>query len=62
MDKIQEPEKEQKQDHPLTDTTSPPSGLGVYDRPNRPRLTLPIMLALLILALIVAILIWQLWL
>lgn len=46
---------------PVKDDTVPPSGLGVYDRPKRSGLTLPVIIALLILVLITAFIIWQLW-
>jgi hypothetical protein len=45
---------------PLQDNAAPPSGLGVYDRPQRTGLTLPAIIALLILVLITAFIIWQL--
>ncbi|MBP8002955.1 MAG: hypothetical protein KA314_17165 [Chloroflexi bacterium] len=61
MNESNEGEQKPPQVPAPTDTT-PPSGLGVYDRPKHNRLTIPVLIAILILALITAIIIWQLWL
>ncbi len=49
-------------EQPTSPDTTPPSGLGVYERPERSRVSLPVILVLLILAIITVIIIWQLWL
>lgn len=61
MDEPNKVEQESRETSLHTDTT-PPSSLGVYDRPERTRLTLPVIMALILLALITIVIIWQLWL
>lgn len=49
-------------EQPQQPVATPPTGLGVYDRPERRRLSLAGVIILLILAVITFIIVWQLWL
>lgn len=54
--------KQEPLQKPTSSEATPPAGLGVYDRPERNKLSVPAVIALFILALIIVIIVWQLWL